>query len=58
MNIGGKQFSGIKDSRLDSYIYLNDDKDPLYSPTDDKHIISNSRSIDALEFKLTALFGL
>ncbi len=58
MNIAGKEFSGTKDNRLDSYIYLNDDKDPLYAPNNDKHIISNSRSIDAIEVKLTAMFGL
>lgn len=58
MNVTGKEFSGTKDNRLDSYIYVNDDKDPLYSSTDDKHIISDSRAISALEFKLTAMFGL
>ncbi len=58
MNIAGKEFGGSKDSRLDSYIYLNDDKDPLYAPNDDKHIISSTRSIDAIEVKLTAMFGL
>lgn len=58
MNVAGKEFSGTKDNRLDSYIYLNDDKDPLYNTNDDKHIISDSRGISALEFKLTAMFGL
>lgn len=58
MNIAGKEFSGVKDNRLDSYIYLNDDKDPLYAPNNDKHIINSSRSIDAVEVKLTAMFGL
>ncbi|MFZ2322196.1 MAG: outer membrane beta-barrel protein [Ignavibacteriaceae bacterium] len=58
MNIAGKDFEGTKDNRLDSYIYLNDDKDPLYTVNDDKHILSDSRSISALEFKLTVMFGL
>lgn len=58
MNIAGKQFSGTKDNRLDSYVYLNDDKDPLYKANDDKHILSGSRSIDAIEFKLSVMFGL
>lgn len=58
MNIAGKQFSGTKDNRLDSYVYLNDDKDPLYKVNDDKHILSGSRSIDAIEFKLSVMFGL
>lgn len=58
MNVFGKEFSGTKDNRLDSYIYLNDDKDPLYSAANDKHIISDSRGISALEIKLTAMFGL
>jgi opacity protein-like surface antigen len=58
MNVFGKEFSGTKDNRLDSYIYVNDDKDPLYNANDDKHIISDSRGISALEIKLTAMFGL
>jgi opacity protein-like surface antigen len=58
MNVFGKEFSGTKDNRLDSYTYINDDKDPFYNSTDDKHIISDSRSISALEFKLTVMFGL
>jgi hypothetical protein len=58
MNLAGKEFSGTKDNRLDSYIYVNDDADPLYKLGDTKHIISNSRGISAFEFKLTAMFGL
>ena len=57
MNVAGKEFSGIKDNRLDSYIYVNDKVDPLYKTGDSKHIISDSRGISALEFKLTAMFG-
>ncbi len=58
MNIAGKQFSGTKDNRLDSYVYLNDDKDPLYKVNDDKHILSSSRGISAMECKLSVMFGL
>jgi len=36
---------------------LNDDKDPNYAAGSNDHIIADSRSIGALEFKLTAMFG-
>jgi len=60
MNMTGNEFKGdiTQDKRLDSYIYLNDDKDPQYAAGSDDHIISDSRSIGAFEFKLTAMFGL
>ncbi len=60
MNGAGKKFEGdiLKNQRIESYTFLNDDKDPSYSSSSDSHIISNSRSIGAIEIKLTALFGL
>jgi len=59
-NLFGKQFTSISTSheRLDSYTALNDDKDPLYQPGDDDHIISDSRSINAWQFTLTAMIGI
>lgn len=60
MNVAGKKFDGdfLKNQRIESYTFLNDDKDPSYSSNSDAHIISDSRSIGAFEIKLTALFGL
>lgn len=60
MNIAGKKFDGdiTQNKRLDSYVFLNDEKDPRYAVGNDDHIISDSRSIGAIEFKLTVLFGL
>lgn len=60
MNIAGKKFDGdiTRNQRLDSYVFLNDEKDPRYAAGNDDHIISDSRSIGAIEFKLTVLFGL
>ena len=59
MNMTGNEFKGdiTQDKRLDSYIHLNDDKDPNYAAGSNDHIIADSRSIGALEFKLTAMFG-
>ena len=59
-NLFGQQYSSITTSheRLDSYTALNDDKDPLYQPGDDDHIIGDSRSINAWQFTLTAMIGI
>lgn len=61
MNPAGKSFNlddPTSHERLDSYISLNDDKDPLFNPTDDDHIIGDSRSINALQFNLNVMVGL
>jgi len=61
MNIGGKEYSIVDPTsheRLDNYTSLNDDQDPLIELGGDDHIISSSRSIDAIEFKLSVMFGL
>jgi hypothetical protein len=60
LNMTGKEFKGdiTKDQRLDSYIFLNDDKDPNYAVGDNAHIISGSRSIETLDFKLSVMFGI
>jgi hypothetical protein len=44
--------------RLDNYTSLNDGKDPAYLSGSDTHFIQEDRGIGAMEFKLTALFGL
>lgn len=60
MNISGKEFTSIVSTshdRLENYISLNDDKDPLYNANSDR-IIGDSRSIGAIELKISVLFGL
>lgn len=61
LNLFGKEFNAVDPSsvrRLDSYISLNDDKDPLYSSTSDEHIVSDKRSINNMQFKLGLMIGL
>jgi hypothetical protein len=61
MNASGKAWEDdnpTKDQRLDSYITLNDDKDPLYKSGDDKHFIGNSRNINAIQVRATLMIGL
>jgi hypothetical protein len=61
MNASGKTWEDDNlnlDQRIDSYLTLNDDKDPLYKSGDDKHFISNSRSINAIQIRATLMIGL
>lgn len=58
VNLLGKEFNATTSpNRIDSYLSLNDDKDPLYSVSNDEHIIADSRAINNLQFTLTVLFG-
>jgi opacity protein-like surface antigen len=59
-NLFGKQYTTNVTSheRLDAYTSLNDEKDPLFQPEDDDHIIGDSRSMNAWQFTLTALIGI
>ena len=59
-NLFGKQYTTNVTSheRLDAYTSLNDDKDSLYEAGNDEHIIGDSRSMDAWQITLTAMFGL
>ena len=59
-NLFGKQYKRISSNlrRLDSYISLNDEKDPLFGTDDDIFIIENARSINAWQFTLTAMIGI
>ena len=59
-NLTGKQYSATdtNPSRLDAYTSLNDDADPLYQDGSSVHIIGESRSINAWEFTITAMFGI
>ncbi|MBF8294536.1 MAG: hypothetical protein HW389_1081 [Bacteroidetes bacterium] len=47
-----------QDQRLDSYIALNDNRDPLYRAGDEKHFINNARDINAFQVKATIMVGL
>jgi opacity protein-like surface antigen len=59
-NLFAKQYTTNVTSheRLDAYTSLNDDKDPQYQAGDDDHIISDSRSMNAWQFTITALIGI
>lgn len=47
-----------QDQRLDSYLALNDNRDPLYRAGDEKHFINNARNINAFQVKATIMVGL
>jgi hypothetical protein len=47
-----------RDQRLDSYLALNDNRDPLYRTGDEKHFINNARNINAFQVKATIMVGL
>lgn len=44
--------------RLDNYTSLNDGADPAYVNGSNAHFIKDDRGIGAMEFKVTAMFGL
>lgn len=61
MNLLGKEFKDLNplvNQRLDSYLALNDDKDPAFSSGSRVHIIQNSRSINTLQITATLLIGI
>ncbi len=61
MNVTGKEWNDVNpgiNQRIDSYLSLNDDHDPQYTAGDDKHFISNARSIHSILFTVSILFGL
>ena len=61
MNVSGKEWDDVNpgiNQRIDSYLSLNDDPDPQYAAGDDKHFISNERSIHSILFTASLLFGL
>jgi opacity protein-like surface antigen len=61
MNISGKEWNDVNpgiNQRIDSYLSLNDDHDPQYAAGEDKHFISNARSIHSILFTASILFGL
>jgi opacity protein-like surface antigen len=61
MNVFGKEWVDVNpgtNQRIDSYLSLNDAADPQYAAGDDKHFISNDRSIRSIVFTASILFGL
>lgn len=61
LNLLGKLWEDVNtidDQRLDSYLAINDEPDPLYNPASDKHFINSSRTIRAFYFTVTVMFGL
>ena len=60
-NLAGKEYKVetiTSHERLDNYTSLNDANDPSYNANSTGHFIPNDRNISAIEFKLTAMFGL
>jgi hypothetical protein len=61
MNLFGKGWEDVNsgvDQRVDSYLSLNDDQDPMTAAGDDKHFISAQRDIHTIQFTVSVLFGL
>lgn len=61
MNVSGSEWNDVNpgiNQRIDSYLSLNDGADPQYAVGDDKHFISNERSIHSILFTASILFGL
>ncbi len=46
------------DQRVDSYLSLNDDKDPLYTPNDNTHFIGRTRNVHLMIVSVTFMFGI
>ena len=56
LNVGGKSFSSYTNNdRTNSYLNLNDDKDPNYDG--DKHPVGSSRNMSSLQINVGFLFG-
>ncbi len=61
MNLSGKAWDDVNpgiDQRIDSYLSLNDGRDPRYSAGDDKHFIARDRNIHSILFTASILFGI
>jgi opacity protein-like surface antigen len=60
VNLFGKKFEDVNPTetrRLDSYLSLNDDPDPLAGSPNSIHPISTSRSISVIQIDVAYLFG-
>ena len=56
-NLTGKTWEGGA-NRVDTYAFLNDDKDPLYAAGDNNHVVSEARSIQSLVLTVSVMFGI
>ncbi|HEY3251056.1 MAG TPA: opacity family porin [Ignavibacteria bacterium] len=54
-NLLGKSYT-VGDERIDAYLFLNDDADPIFPNDLDKHPIGSSRSISTFQLNLAFLF--
>ena len=60
MNLFGKKWEDVNpgiNQRIDSYLALNDNRDPQYAAGDDKHFISNERNIHSILMTVGILFS-
>jgi hypothetical protein len=55
-NLTGAAWEGA-DNRIDTYTGLNDDKDPAYAVGNNKHVVSEARSIHSMVLSVSILFG-
>ena len=53
-----KDTDPTKDQRIDSYLTLNDAKDPAFEPDNKEHFIENDRSINTFNITVTLMLGL
>lgn len=61
LNLVGKSWNSPaldKVKRIDSYLYLNDDKDPLGNLNTTEHFIAKSRSIHTIGLSVGLMFGI
>ena len=59
LNLSGKEFTSFSDNaRVNSYINLNDDKDPLYGTDPNVHVVSNDRDVSTFQINLGFHFTL
>ena len=61
LNAFGKKFdvtNPAQSKRVDSYLALNDDQDPLYKANDTTHFIGSSRTLSTFAITGTIMFGL
>ncbi len=60
MNLFGKSFEAVDPThsqRIDSYVRLNDDKDPV-AVNGSEHFIGSARSINTMQIALSLMFGI
>ena len=60
MNLAGRSWEDVnpfQDKRLDSYLALNDHRDPEFLPGEEEHFISSRRAIHSILFSVSILFG-